>query len=51
MIENVPPGYHEFFWDGKIVGNNLPIATYHAFLYAEKAGVGQYLYGGAFEIK
>ncbi|SES70486.1 S8 family serine peptidase [Anaerobranca gottschalkii] len=51
VIQNVAPGYHEFFWDGKINGNNLPRTTYHAFLYAEKAGVGQYLYGGSFQIR
>lgn len=51
VLEKIEAGYHEFIWDGKVNGNNLSPGVYHAFIYAEKAGVGQWIYGGAFRIE
>jgi minor extracellular serine protease Vpr len=47
---NLAPGYHEFElpWDATWAG--LPGGLYHAFIWAEKAGVGNFIYGGSFAI-
>jgi minor extracellular serine protease Vpr len=48
---NLKYGYHEFQWDGKIDGQNLEPGLYHAFIYAEKDGVGHYQYSGEFIVE
>jgi minor extracellular serine protease Vpr len=39
---SVPAPIHEFTWDGKINGNNLPNGKYVLGVYVEKAGVTEY---------
>lgn len=46
MQTDVAAGYVEFEWDYTINGQTLPRGVYHVFVYAQKGGVGEYLYAG-----
>ncbi len=48
---NVPKEFNEFYWDGTINGQSLTPGLYHVFIFAEKAGQTDYIYGGEFRVK
>lgn len=50
-LTDLTAGYHEYIWDGSINGEPLQPGSYHAFIYVEKAGVGDYIYAGPFVIE
>lgn len=49
-LTNVPKEFSSHAWDGKVNGQSLAPGVYHVYAYAQKAGQGNYVYAGPFEV-